>query len=400
MPIDRLLEDSQNLGDPDSQIAEGEAGGGAGDPASSASGIAPPSAAEASASGTVMPAATGSPTSPPAQTAASIREALSARGYDASRFQSEEEALDGLLATAEAFHQAQPLIQTGRRYVSQADKIDAWLAEQEKAAQETEKAAQSAAKAPAQAAKPVFEWKPPEYDPAWEARSKWDAEAGRYVPATQYDNPAIADKLNAFGDWQRQAGRDILLRFPELVEQAMSGRLEATEKLIDQRVQEVVAAKLTEYQSQQTTQSYFSEREKELFEFDAATGRKKIDPTTGQESLTAKGKAFVEYAQQGREFGITDPQKLIAYTERELRRDEQAGRFGAAGGGNGNPAQTPAEKKGEFLKQAMRGGNLAQRSGTFPVTTAPDDTLQNPDATLDEIFNDELQKRGLLPQTG
>ena len=404
-------------------------------PAASGEGFTPPSDPLAGS-----PAPTGEPasepTSAPTPTPApaptepaptdgtiptSVREALASRGYDTSGFQSEADALDGLLATAEEFHRTRPYVQVGQRYSPHADAIDAYLEERARStAGQSAPAVPGQPAAPGQSVSPVAEpagkqepsglkWEPPEYDPAWETRARWDADNQRYAPASQYDSPVVAEKLNAFRDWQVRTSRDLLTRFPELVEEAMGGRLKSLEESMESRVQGIVREAITGYDSQQQSSQFFSDREKELFEVDAQ-GQRLADPATGEPVLSAKGRAFREYAEQGQAFGITDQNNLLRYVDEQLRRDDASGRFGQPGGqpsnGNGSqqapeptPGQVAEHRKGEFLRRVVRGQHLPQRSGSFPAPNASDST-QNPDETLDEIFEDELRKKGLSPQTG
>jgi len=415
-----MPQDLPNPDDPEQLAAAFDVnlGGGQGSPP----GDPPPAPGSVDPSPAPTPPVDSSPTpapSPaPAAGGSSIREFLSSRNYDVSRFESDQDAMEAMLATAEALHEARPMIEAGRRYAPHAADLDRFLAEQLQSqpgapAPESSRAAVPPAVPPAtpagtsSTAPESLEWKPPEFDPTWASRTRWDAEAGRYVPATQYDSPAVADKMNGFREWQDSASRDILLRFPELVQQAVAPQLHETQQTIEQRVQELVGQAMARYTAEQETAQYFQQREADLFELDEQ-GRQKLDPQTGEPALSPKGQVFREYAEQGRSFGIADPSQLRAYVDSQLARDEQAGRFGqpAAADGNGappapaTPAQVGAQKKGQFLERVVRGQQLAQRGGTIPASTVPAGTQQSPDETIDDIFSDEMRKQGLLSPTG
>jgi hypothetical protein len=336
----------------------------------------------------------------------SIREALTAKGYDVSQFENDQAAIDGMLATAEAYHQAQPLISAGQRYSPHAAEFDTWLEEREKAASPVAPpppASGQAATAPAAAAlaaPAAWEWKPPAYDPSWEAHARQDPETGQYVPRTQFDSPAAAQNLNKFHAEQARLGREIVLDFPNLVRQATSAQMQEMRADFEKQTSDAIGKALGQYRSEQQSSQYFRQHEADLFQVDEQ-GRKMIDPRTGREALSPKGQAFQGHVAQGRQWGISDDAQLIQFAEAQVSRDEQAGLFAAGGngGGGGGLPQLTAEqlaeqRKGEFLASAVRGGQIQQRTGTFPTPNSPADSGR-PDETLEDIIEDEKRRAGI-----
>lgn len=332
--------------------------------------------------------------------AGGILERLRSAGYDTSGFGSEEDAIGALLDVAQRYEQAQPFIRHGREFVEHADAFSKWR--QEKEAREAQEKAQQTQSQK----KPGFEWQAPEFNPEWKTRCRWDKETGRYVPATEWDSPAVAEKLNAYAIWQQQAGDRIVREFPQLVEQALSGRFDEMQSGIQKMVEERVQAALAQYESAQSVRQFFEQKKNEFFQVDQA-GQVLINPQTGQPRLTPKGEAFRQYMLEGRdEFGIADNAKLQRYAQRRLESDVAAGKFSAPSNGQESPnrsvGQTPEEiarqKKGEFLSRVVKGQRQPNRDGTIP---APDSkTPQNLKEDLQSIFNEEMERAGIKPQTG
>jgi hypothetical protein len=333
---------------------------------------------------------------------ASLLDRLTSRGYDVTNFKTDDAAFDALVAAAEAYEQAQPFVRYGQEYASHATEFQKWQQEQAAKAQQ-----EQATQANPEPEKPSFEWNTPEFDPAWKTRCRWDAEAGRWVPATQYDSPAIADKLNAYTEWHQSAGQRIVSEFPQLVQQAIADRLTELEKSFDQRVTQSLQGAFAEYEQAQANRQYLEAQKAEFYQLDPK-GQPLVNPQTGEYVLKPKGEAFRNYLVEARDqFGITDPGRMRAYAERMVAADLATGKLGQSPAkqetpaGASAPAPTPEQvaqqKKGEFLSRVVKGQRAPNRGGSTPPPTAPADAMQNPDATLDQLFQEEMERAGLKP---
>jgi hypothetical protein len=350
----------------------------------------------------------GEPTEP---TLGPVLSYLAEKGYDSSQFDNDDAALEALLGTVEQHHQSRQYIEAGQRYAPHAEEFDTWLAEKQK-----QQPAATTAEPPEDDKPPAFEWTPPEYDPTWESKGLVTTADGRWLPPEgRPDLAGVAQKLNAYYDWHTTKGQEIVRNFPQMVEQAVSGRLQSQEETFQARVNEAVQQGIAAYEQQQQSQRYVTEREAEFFQQDAQ-GRNVLDPENGAPVLTEKGQAFIDYATEAQGYGIQDPAAVQQYVDGQLSRDEAAGRFGAAtpasdpqqatttpvaadGNGNGQtPASTPAiarNKKGQFIRRVVEGQQRSQRGGSEPSVTDPDDMSQNPDASLSEMLKSEAQKAGI-----
>jgi hypothetical protein len=333
------------------------------------------------------------------QPSASLRERLSSRGYDTSAFESEDDAFDALLTTVEQYHQSQPYIQGGQRYASHQEEFERWLAEQQQAKQPEQKPVPE--KQPT-AESPALDWKPPEFNQDFLRFVEPDPRTGRYKPI----EPSLqryADAANQYADWERETGRKILHDFPTLVEQAVSAKLAEREKALAEAFEKKLEERFQTWESSRENTEFVSQREKDFFVTNEA-GQKLVDPRTNQFKLTPKGEAFRDYCNEAREFGLEDANKIRQYAERHLVRDEQFGRFKAEitpAGANGNGASPPAAEVGEgkrkqFMSRVLRSQRAVARTGSVPPPGSVEQ--QNPDATIDEIFDEVAEAAGVKPR--
>lgn len=372
---------------------------------------------DTSLSGAALAGAGGGDTPAPAgggSPAFSVRDSLARSGYDTSSFQGDEDAFQALVRTAEEFHKNQNLIEQGRAYSQYAPQFQQWL-QQQQAQQQVPQQPQQQVAAPAEQKPAGFDWKAPEYDVRWERFCERD-QYGRWKPID--NDPALmayAQKLNSYYDWHLDSGRRIVSEFPTLVDQVVGGRFDSFEKqiqdMVSQRVQEAIA----KYESDNQARSYIDQQKADLYQLDSS-GRMLIDPATGEPALTAKGKAFVEYGMEAQKLGLSTQESIRTYIERMLAADTALGKFGAPAGtpaGNGTPlaqngaaavpaasaAETGAKKRGEFLRKVTQDARAPGRGGSIP-TSNERRVVQNPDATIHEIFEQEAEAAGIRPMTG
>jgi hypothetical protein len=338
---------------------------------------------------------------------------LSKQGYDTGQFDSDEAVVEALLGVAQQHREAQPTLELGRRYAAHSDDIDRWLAEKQGSGSGVQEAGASAA-SPQQPASPeAFEWKPPPYDSTWAAGLDCDDNGIWSAPASRPDLAGAAKQLNDYSRWQQKQSQEIVHRFPEMVQQAMAGQLAELRSELSKQHEKVFDERIGQRDEQAQVQKYLDENRTKLIHCDDA-GNVLADPISGQPRLTPRGEAFMKHAEEARGMGLSDPLKIQSYVDRQLRADEAEGLFGTA-----EPATTPAangngqdqqaapssqeiarDKKGRFLSRVIRGQRQAQRGGSEPGVTDPDDLSQNPDSSLAEMLDTESRKQGLLPTTG
>ena len=366
---------------------------------------------------------------PPVPSATPVLDSLRQRGYDTARFASDSDAVSALVATAQEYHNAQPMIQTGQRLAPYADRIDGWLRQE----------SQSAAPPVTPAPQPVgLAWDFPEYNPEWERNLRLDPETGRFAaPGTMPELAPYAQKVNEYHDAVRQKGQRIVNEFPGLVQEVVRSSLPDIRKelglgdSLEEAVATHVARELSRNRAEQEAQQWRTQRREVFFELDPV-GNHRLDQT-GQPMLTPRGQAMLAHLTQAeQQFGWDhrDPigaQRIRQYADAMLAADEATGKFGppspaspsdpasppagtplspatvpAASGpafphqpAPLSPAQVGEVKRGEFLEKVAQAQYQASRDGTIPPDTLPERVEQNPDATLDQIFDDEARKAGI-----
>ena len=359
--------------------------GGNGDPAaapSSPAAIASPQAPAAAASPapSATPTATGaaSPSSP-----FSLRAFVQEQGYDPSSFHDERELSLALLRSAQQYEQVAPLADIGRQFAPHADK---WPAFQEWQKQQEAEQAKVAAAAAKEQAKPPIDWRKADYDPAWEQHCARDPKTGRYVAQT-LDGLQYAEKLNTAEEAMRDNSRDLMTKFPELVDKIVEARLAAKLAEYDGQYNQRWQQNWDARQSEGNVNSWIDQHNKDLFAFDAAGAP--IIGADGNQALTPVGTSFLQRVEQLKAMGATD---IDAIREDAWRTVSAKAGVGAQGSGPTQVAAPPAQpaQPPRFLSRfAGNTGNnrTQQRGGGLPDPSAPlfDDSNATPG--FREIFD-------------
>jgi hypothetical protein len=214
--------------------------------------------------------------------------------------------------------------------------------------------------------------------------------------------------------WQEEAGDRIVREFPQLVQAAVADQLRQLQESMPQLFQQHFSTAMSQWESGQSERQFLEQQKNEFFQVDQA-GQILVNPQTGDPALTPKGEAFRQYCVEGRELGISNDANIRRYAEQRLSADVAAGKFGQANGASGNtaggqgqasgggasqlmPDQIAAQKKGEFMRQVVKGQRQPNRGGTIP--DANSQRLQNPSANLHSILDEEMERHGIKPQTG
>ncbi len=206
----------------------------------------------------------------------SVRDQLTASGFDASGYATDEAAIAAMAVNANAYRDAQPLIGYGREYVENAEEFQTWQAAQQQAAPVPEPETPS--------------WTQPEMDPNWDTLTVFDEAAGQYV-AVQRDSPSMVRAAEQRNDYQRATRDNLNTLLQNPVGTVWDGGVsERVDKLVAERVDAAIA----QYASQQQTQAFLNENRAELFQVDPG-GEVQVDPITGQQLLTPRGEAMSQY---------------------------------------------------------------------------------------------------------
>jgi len=361
--------------------------GGNGDPAAAPSSTPAPAATSPSSPVTTSSTAPSATSPSPASSGApspsspfSLRAFVQEQGYDPSSFHDERELSLALLRSAQQYEQAAPLADIGRQFAPHADK---WPAFQEWSKQQEAEQAKAAAAAAKEQAKPPIDWRKADYDPAWEQHCARDPKTGRYVAQT-LDGLQYAEKLNAAEEAMRDNSRDLLTKFPELVDKIVETRLAAKlaeyDKQYDQRWNQNWSAR----QSEGSFNSWIDQRKQDLFAFDASGAP--VIGTDGNQALTPVGTAFLQRVEQLKAMGATNMDAI---------REDAWNTIAATHGGQAPAAVAPVAppkpvQPPRFLSRfAGNTGNTRtqQRGGGIPDPSAP--LFDDNDATpgFREIFD-------------
>ena len=327
----------------------------------------------------------------------SWREKLAARGYDVSGYQSDDDAFDAMVATADAYEQHKPLINHGREFLTEREQYLAWKQQQAEA--------QAAA---AQSATPQtgFKWEVPEFREEWLQQVK-QGPGGRCIPLNEYVSPAVAEKVNAYLDWQTQTSRRVLTDFPKLIDEATAGRFQAFEQRFQEHINQRISQALEWYDTVQRQTNYIRQHASDFYVLDDQ-GRPQVD-AQGRQLLTPVGQAMLHYANEARAYGITDPMRIRSYAEKFVSADMATGKLqdnaqpptpnapmpqAPNGASAAAPNVPPPSKRETFLQRASRSHHVQQRTGTLPSPNQPTNPQNSRDAL--SAFDEEMAARGLV----
>lgn len=361
----------------------------------------------------------------------SVRDRLASAGYDVSGFADDGAAWNALLAEVEAYQRAQPYVQYGMQAATDWEGYQRWKAESAQRTQQSTadvarpspsagpaaSSASSQAQSPA-AKQPGFEWNAPEYDPDW--LNYVEVRDGRFVPK-QFCSPEPAQKLNAYRKWEQETAPRILREFPTLARQAVAEEIERAREEMRREQQALVDRALAWKETLDRTQQYLASNAERFFQKDEQG--QFLRDQQGQLVMSPRGRAMHHFATEARQrFGMQSPEDVREYAERQVMAMEAMGAFnqspGQASGlpsGSvaptslpyspvaGQPQVQPAAPNGQakrerFVERVTRAQRFSvDRGGSIPASHAAAGALQNPDASLEEIFDEESRKRGLLP---
>ena len=331
---------------------------------------------------------------PPASAPAfSLRDIASERGYDPKDFADDKALAAALFDRAEEYNQVQPIVQIGRQFAPYADKMGDFQAYMAAKEEETRAAAEEATKA---ATPPALEWRKAEYDPQWERFCEQDARTGMWSPlggAPQF--AAYAQKLNDVQEARRLNSQELVSDFPGLLDRYFAPRETSLKQTIIEEARKLVREEFAQRQQEIEAQAYIQLHAKDFYQCDA-TGNPVVG-ADGQPRLTPKGEAMAMHAQELRESGMNDPNRIRKYAEIAVAADEAAGKFGPA-----KPQAAavpvvvpPPEKKKLFLDRVTKNLRSPQRGGSIPDDTAPTGTQQNPSDDLDAVLRRVAAQQGV-----
>ena len=329
-----------------------------------------------------------------------VRGTLKQNGYDVGGFNDDASALNALVSTAERYSQVKPLINYGRQYMQHAGEFQQWQQERQRQALEQAKQQQVATQ------KPAVEWSMPKYNQEWDKLTRFDPQIGAYVPVSEWVSPAVAEQRNAYAKALRENSERLLSDPFGLIKKYFGIPEEVTNLVewFDRRADQRADERFSRYDAVSQTRAELQRNYAQYYQTDAS-GHPIIDPRTNEEALTPRGEALLHFATEARQsYGLNDPTQIQRYAYSQLAMAERAGMFNqqaapqqqqaqaAAQQAAIDPSQTSAPRKRRFLDRAAQ---INSRNGT-DRTGLPSQTLQNPDADIDELFNDALKQNGFI----
>jgi len=307
-----------------------------------------------------------------------------------------------------------------QRYYANAGEFERWMQERDAANQ-----------APPQQQEEKG-WKAPEWDPEWENLVKIDEATGRYVPANQWVNPAVVDKVNAFVNHRKQFSTKFFTNPLETLNEA------GLERLLEEKLgkfQEKLRTEAYIEQRHREAEHYIQSNYKEFYQTDA--NGYPIYDSLGNFVLTPRGKAFAYYRSKAEEAGVADPVQQQDFAKKQVRllelewerhEAEQMARAAAAEKKapgrrknetrNDNPTDAfvypppdqapqsyeidetpPQDKKQNFLDRARAAKRTTPRDNSI-ASAAENQVAQNEKLSFKQMALAEARERGELPQTG
>lgn len=311
-----------------------------------------------------------------AERAQSLRDLLQARGIPVQG-DDDESVLSNLAAYTQ---QLTGLAQYGYQARPHWEKFQQYLNSQQQAAQPQVQQPTQQQVAAAKEAKRRFEKL--EYDPSWDSLVTRDAE-GNLVPKSQYVDPTVPQKLNAY----QSALRDRLAQFgtdPEgFVRETMGDYVSQTiEQAIEQRL-----ASERQRQQEQTFAAQTIASNQQLFFAADAKGSPLTDPQTGQRLLTAEGHAYANAVAQAHAAGITD-----TFFQHQIGMGAVAQVRMA--NPTAQPTQPAVDQRKQFLNKINPATRTPNRNGSVR-TTERSDFAQNPSAMWEQLLDQAAQEAGI-----
>lgn len=315
---------------------------------------------------------------PPAEAAEApnpVMNAFRERGYDTAAFGSDQEFIQTL--------------ETGLSQVSEIPGLREQIAQQQQQAETQQFMPDMTAASEPSYSTTDAHWTPPEYDPAWENLVTIDANTGQYVPVNEHVNPEVAQRANDYRGWLKQQGRD----FWNNPFDFMKGGLEGWVRDI---VTDHVGAAVDQNNTDRNVDSFLASN-RDRFYLTDNSGNVQYDPNTGAELLTPQGQSLKHHADEARQLGLHEPNKIQAYALNMLERDLYASQANQQ-----YYAQQPQQQQQTFLQQAAASpsdGWSPNRDGT--VQTAGEGGMaQNASLSFLDMAMPEMVNMGLVQQTG
>ncbi len=255
-----------------------------------------------------------------------VRDYAKAQGVDLP-FEDDSAALQALIRSHQEGQQRNYYTDLGRQVAPQAQAIAEYLRQRQ------------AQQAQPQAPPP---WQGPEFQKDWLQLVERDENTGRLRSKAGYD-PAIAEKVEAYAQWRE--------KFLDQPEQVIA-------PLIEQRAQQLIEAKFTEYNERQTADQIVAANAGWMFAADAQ-GRPVYTPQ-GQRQLTAEGVGYARAADTLWRGGLRDVRQIDALARAQVENVILRQRL---------LATAPAASNGATTLAATTdlGGGLTRPSAAKPV---------------------------------
>jgi hypothetical protein len=271
----------------------------------------------------------------------SIRDAARTFGYDLSNHQDDASALAHLIQEAQRARQANVYARLGEQLAPQANQIREYLQQRQQ---------------PQQQAPPA--WQPPEFDERWMSLVQRDEGTGVFYAKPGVD-PAIAQKVNAYAEWQSKFQRNPA----EVIEPMVATRAQEI-------AQNLVREQFETYRREQEARQILQQHASWIYQQDQQ-GRPIANPNTGQPQLSPLGARYASIVSELTQVGITDPRVQDTYAYRilqgevamQLARQQQTGNAAV----NNPQAQQAVARPNRNPSQTIE----PSRTGIVPGATTP-----------------------------
>lgn len=328
----------------------------------------------------------------PPTTAAGVREAFAARGYDVQNFQDDQqfiETIESGLSQLNELPQLQQLAEYGKKYLNEQSQGEPVSEPPPESYTDINQA-------------PAGNWQPPEFDSAWDNLLTLDESSGQYIPVNEHVNPTVAQKANEYKDWMRDQGQQFWKNPYEFMQNGLQGWIENT---IDSRVGQMADRK----QYSEEVDHFLDQNAASLYNLDEQ-GNIMHDPVTGDESLTPQGHALKNYAEQARTSGMRDPREIQKYAVGMLERDsllqhnvqlQQQQQQQYEMQQPMTPEQVNQQQKETFVSRALpQGAGYAPNHDATVASAAEAGIPQNGESSFFDMAVPEMMNMGIMPQTG
>ena len=307
-----------------------------------------------------------------------VMTAFRERGYDTSSFSDDQQ-----------------FVQTLESGLSQLSEMPA-LRQQIEAAQQpsppTDYIEPMPSSAPAPDSTETEAWDPPEYDERWENLVQVDPETGRFIPTSEHVNPNVAHRANEYREWLKSQGKEFWQQPYDFMKKGLGDWVRGI-------VNDHVDAALYQNNVDGNVENFLETNKSQFYVMDQ-NGNQVMDPQTGGEMLTPQGQALKGHAEQAKELGIFEPDKIQAYALSMLERDLYAGQANQQYYAQQQAAQ---QKPRTFLEEAgptSGQANWAPNRDATVHSATEGGMAQNDNLSFFDMALPELVNMGLVQQTG